>query len=343
MPFITTGTNFSDNINYMIIANITNVSSNASGPLVVNIIGANITNITIDNTPPTVTFVGSGGNTNPDLTDNATYINSTSAITINFTVIDSTFRHMTGPCNVTLDPTNSTLGASLNGTSEFANNTNFVLAFTLTPSLEGLRNYRVECRDNVDTNNTGNTTIRTLAFDLSPPFINISFFDLSQQEKIQFGLGSEVTIKCKRADTISGFNLTQIFLQNPFDSQLNSKRIDISSATGTNFIATEFVIPSSETEQLGTYTAACHVTDKAGIIHRVNKTFEIITQAPLSSSAFGIPGFSAPVGKTKINSGVTSDGGKLGPDGISRLMQAGGSLKLDIKGQDHTVTIVTIT
>ncbi len=341
MTFDTTGVNFSDNINYMLVANISNISSNASNPGILNVIEANVSNITIDNTPPTVTFAGSGGNTNPDTADNATFFNSTIVLTFNFTVIDGTFRHMTGPCNVTLDPTNSTFGGSLNGSSEFANNTNFALTAIL--ALEGTHNYRVQCTDNIDTNNTGNSTIRTIGLDRTPPMINISFHDQVGAEQTQFGPNADVTVRCLRADRFAGVNSTEILLRNPVEQTLNSKRLDQTATdASTSLSATEFIIPSAETENLGSYLVACRAIDRAGNLYSVNKTFDVVTQPPRSTSAFAIPGFTAPVGKVKINSGITSDGGKLGPDGISRLMQAGASLKFDIKGQDHIITVVTV-
>jgi preprotein translocase subunit YajC len=107
--------------------------------------------------------------------------------------------------------------------------------------------------------------------------------------------------------------------------------------------AIEFVIPSTDTFQLGTYLVGCDVRDRAGFRQTRNVTFEIVKQAPKSSSAFAVPGFSAPVARVKINTGVTSDGGQLGAEGISRLMQVGASLKVDVKGHDHTITVSAVT
>ncbi len=249
-------------------------------------------------------------------------------------------------CNVTFHFTNSTFGGSWNGTVNFANNTQLNLSYLIASATvsENVYGYRIQCRDNLQTQNTANTTTRTITVDYSIPMINITFLDIADNEQTQFGLNAEITTVCNRGDKTAGVNDTKIFLRNPNEGSFSLKKLDVATVeASTSLTGTEFVIPSSETEQLGVYTVNCTVIDRAGNLYQTTKTFEIVPQAPLGGSAFGIPGFSAPVGKTKINSGVTSDGGKLGPDGISRLMQAGASLKLDIKGQDHTVTIVTIT
>jgi len=329
--------NFPDNASWTVFANASATNMTSQGN--VNL-GTGITSVRIDNTVPTVTFINTNGSHNPDSTN---FFNATGTpFFINFNATDAGYGFLLS-CAYILDPNNNTQGGNLTSISAVLNNTEITNSFNTSAIMEGTRQYAVRCTDNEDTNNTVNST-RTLVVDTTPPMINISFFDIAGVEKTSFGFGSEVMVKCLRGDTTAGLNYTEIFFQNPVEATLQSKRIDQSLVLGsTSLFATEFVIDSSETRNLGVYQVGCNAIDRAGIIYRTNKTFDIVTQAPRSTSAFAIPGFTAPVGKVKINSGITSDGGKLGPDGISRLMQAGASLKLDIKGQDHTITVVTVS
>jgi len=334
-------TTVSGNSSMIITANLTNASQAAA--VVTNDVAASITNIIVDNVVPTVSYVGTadGGTVNPGSTD---YLNATTTVNFSFIVTDLVFGHMTGPCNVTIDFANSTRGASLNGTTEFANNTNFGLLASIGSAFEGTHDYRVECRQDPGTNLTGNSTSRTLIFDSTPPFINITFLDQTGLEKTEFGPNSEVTIDCKRSDSASGFNKTELLIQSPFDNALVSKQLSFEDVNaGTDKSASQFILGSGDTAELGDYLVECRVTDRAGNLQRRNQTFSITRQVLGSTSAFGIPGFSAPVAKIKINSGVTSDGGRLTSEGISRLMQVGASLKLSIKGQDHTLTVTALT
>ena len=331
--------NFADNLSYLIIANAsgTNMTSAASVML-----DSTVTTIGVDNRPPEISFFGSNGRSNPD---SANFINSTPVLlSFNFTVTDRLFTDMVGMCRVAVDFANSTLGANLSSRSGgYLNNTFFNLSSSVGAALEGRHSYRVECIQDASTNLTGNSTTRTLVIDLTKPSADIAFLDLGGVEQTSFGPNAEVKVECRRNDPISGFNRTEIFVRSPSDSSPVSKKVDTASATfGTSQFTTEHIIPSEETQQLGEYFIECAVDDQAGNRFTNNKTFEITTQAPSSSSAFKVPGFSAPVGKIKVSSGVTADGGRLSTEGLSRLMQVGASLKLDIKGIDHTITVAQL-
>ncbi len=268
---------------------------------------------------------------------NLSILNNT-GFAFNFTPISIVFSLFTD-CNLTINPTNTTGGGIINSSSNVVNGS--VISYQTTPA-DGDRTWNVQCRDPAD--NVAFSTNNTFTFDSSAPVINMSFIDpLNSLPSTSFGLGSEVLAKCARGDSITGVNHTEILLKAPYDQSFISKKVDNTLVPASSSTAsTEYTITGEDTNELGTYTVECRAVDKAGIILIRNSTFEVEEQAPEGGNAFAVRGFSAPVGKIKINSGVTSEGGALTADGLSRLMMAGASLKLNIKGNDHTITISSI-
>jgi hypothetical protein len=338
---------FRDDINYRIMANGTNVT----GTSFTIIDERRIFNVTIDNTPPVVTFVNDAPLTNPDETDFIT--STTQQINFSASVVDAIARHMTGPCLLKVNPTNNTQGGILANFSVlnpgagfnngFQNNT--IANFTLAAGnfSEGVNTYRVECRQNPGTNITGNSTVKTLTLDLNNPMINITLLDINEVEQTQFGAGSEIKVKCLRADTASGANSTEIFTQNPVETALVLQKRDTSLVSaGSSLQAIEFVIPSTDTFQLGTYLVGCDVRDRAGFRQTRNVTFEILKKAPSGSSAYVVPGFKEPIAKTVIGVGGSSYAGDLTVDGLARLMSETAKVSMNIDGQEHSFTVTEI-
>ncbi len=248
-------------------------------------------------------------------------------------------------CNVTFHFTNSTFGGSWNGTVNFANNTQLNLSYTIASATvsEGIYDYRVSCRDNLQTQNTANTTARTITVDYSIPMINITFLDIADTEQTQFGPNAEVTLRCERTDKTAGVNFTEISIKTPADSTFISKKIDNSLLNpSTSFAHTEFTYPSAETQNLGFYDVQCRAIDRAGNLYTTNKTFEITTQAPPSSSAYAIPGFKEPIAKTIIGVGGVSNIGTLSSDGFARMMAETAIVIMTVNGEEHSFTILEV-
>jgi hypothetical protein len=327
--------NFPDNNTWILVANGTNETTATGGSFIETLIH----NVTIDNNPPGILFVGDGANSSQNPTSN-NYFNSTPLmIILNFTPFDN-LSPILSECNVTINPTNSTFGGQVNTSSAINNGTNTRYLGVIGATYEGRNNYHVTCEDNDATINAGNAT-RTLIVDLSPPMANATFKNSVGTTGTQFAPSSEVTVSCSKADSISGINRTEIFIKAPFDTSFNSKKVDTKVAAFGTILGspTEHTFPSSETSELGTYQVRCDVTDRAGNILNLNQSFDIVKQPPSSSSAYTIPGFQEPIAKTIIGVGGHSDAGELTTDGLARLMSETAIVLITINGVKHSFTV----
>ena len=257
--------------------------------------------------------------------------NSTQNV-FNFTPISLAYTTLDA-CNLTLDPRNSTGGAVINSSAtSIANGSAFLFYHNI---YDANHTWNVRCTDSAS--NVNFSSNRSITVDTTQPILKLETKDTDGIVKSKFGFGDSVVISCNRSEFTSGISNTQIFIQRPGVSSFSSIFNSSSSAAGK--LDFEF----TETRQLGEYITKCEALDVAGNQNRTNKTFEIETAIITSTSGFSVPGFSAPVGKIKVSSGVTSEVGGIPPKGISRLLAKGATIVIALKKVDHKVTVLDVT
>ncbi|HLC72231.1 MAG TPA: hypothetical protein VJH37_01485, partial [Candidatus Nanoarchaeia archaeon] len=184
--------------------------------------------------------------------------------------------------------------------------------------------------------------------DATPPGITIKFLDAQDNEKTTFQATDIIKIVCTRssatansataASLVPSFNDTNISV-----APADSSSFDVLGTDATRDTAsTDFTIEYSETRELGDYTVACYsIDDLGGINDTVNTTFTIVTKPPRSSSAFANPSFQRPEGQKIVTQ--SEDLGVVTEQGTSRLMKKGSVVKVDVKGETHTITVKDLT
>ncbi|MEK6903141.1 MAG: hypothetical protein AABW64_00660 [Nanoarchaeota archaeon] len=320
----TTATNVTEGGNFTINATAT-VVNQTGGSDAGNYSSTTTINVTIDNTAPTITI---------NRPSNSLETNNTN-ITFNATIIDNVFTTI-AVCNLTLDPTNSSNGANINGTTSILNATTIQFINTIAA---GAHTWNITCQDNAGTNNVGSTATQSLRTgDLSSE-IAIRLLDNQKNEVSKIGATDTIKIECKRNDN-DGWNLTEIDVKFPQDSTFSRIQTIVEPAivNGSRTVEVDF----DQTVELGDYVARCQLTDKLGVTNSTNATFTVETKVKAGTSAFANKKFQPPIAKIKINTGTTSDIGKLTSDGVSRLMQENGAIKFDIEGEEHKLVIKEI-
>ena len=260
-------------------------------------------------------------------------ISNSSQNVFNFTPISLAYTTLDA-CNLTLDTTNSTGGAVINNSAtNIANGSAFSFYHSIP---DGNHTWNVRCTDSAS--NVNFSSNRTLRVDTTAPTLNLQTKDPNGNVKSKFGFGDTVVIACNRSDGTVGVTQTELFMIKPGLSSFSA--IINSSAESSGSFDFDF----TETQEIGNYITKCEVKDKAGNLNRtVNTTFEIETKVIKSTSGFSIPGFSAPIGKIKVSSGVTSEIGVLPPAGVSRLLAKGATIVVALKKVDHKVTVLDVT
>jgi len=312
------GTNFTINVTAL----FTNQTNFTSSGLEITTNSSIIPNVTVDNTAPTVTA--------NEPADNA--ILNTTEITFNATVIDLIFTTIAN-CNLTLDPTNSSDGAVINSTTNVANGTDVLFINTITT---GGHIWNIACTDSVDTNNTGYTANSTFNGGTTSASISIDLLDSQRTSKTTFAATEKIIIACTRSDE-DGFNETIVSVSIPglvgpsvLEKATESVAVNDSRALEVTF---------EDTSELGDYLALCEVTDVVGNTNSTNISFTIQKKLSKSTSAFANKKFAAPIAKIKVNSGSTSDVGRLPAEGISRLLQKNAAVKFTVDGEEHSITV----
>ena len=312
--------------NYTLIVNITNhTTSTGVVPMAFSFPGT----FRVDNENPVITFSTQPGNQTTAGTNFTFSVGKPSGAGIE---INTAYF-----CNLTID------GVIRNSTTNIANGTTTSLLFNLSANAN-VTSF-VNCTQKGLVNEefkslTGSTTV-LFSYDSVAPTFDIKFKDTEGNERTEFGFGDEVTVDCNPSDATSGIDLSFLNISVKFPEGNEENQ--------TNPTATGYKIPGTSTQELGSYVVSCWIKDYVGLLsNSTNKTFTIITKAGLgtegsSGSAFGIPGFSAPVGKIKVSEGVTSDIGALTKEGVSRLLQKGASVLVSINGEDHKITVIDIT
>ncbi|MBI1972604.1 hypothetical protein HYS50_01210, partial [Candidatus Woesearchaeota archaeon] len=112
----------------------------------------------------------------------------------------------------------------------------------------------------------------------------------------------------------------------------------IGTDTGRGTSSSDFEVTFTDTLELGDYTVACYSVDDYGLVNdTTNTTFTIVKKPPRSTSAFSNKAFQKPEGQKIVSE--TEDLGKVPEKGTSRQLRKGASLKVDIKGATHTITL----
>jgi len=149
--------------------------------------GVVVTALTIDDTPPAVSFVGStfvsGGNY------------SGSSIIINTSVNDS----LIGMSSVYFNITNST-GTQVNWSKATSAGGYYSLTFDSTALSDGVYNLTIYANDSL--NNLNSSIVRSVTFDNSNPSVSFSCTPTSTN------VGSVITCTCTGSDSLSGVSST---------------------------------------------------------------------------------------------------------------------------------------
>ena len=175
------------------------------------------------------------------------------------------------------------------------------------------------------------TTITGLTIDNTMPTLNLQFKDSDLNviaTPFEFEFGDTVNIDCNPVDATAGISNVSVLLKRPEQSSFGQ----LSKALNGEAQFTE-------TDDVGEYEVQCIVYDKGSKYTNSTKKFQIITKPPRSTSGFKVAGFEAPIGKKKVAAGNTNDAGSLTTEGLSRLVQVGGTVILNVKGTSHKITV----
>jgi len=175
------------------------------------------------------------------------------------------------------------------------------------------------------------TTITGLTIDNAMPTLNLQFKDSDLTvvaSPFEFEFGDTVNIDCNPVDATAGISNLTVHVKRPGQSSFGL----LSKASNGE---AEF----TETDELGPYEVQCIVYDKGSKYTNSTIKFEVISKPPRQTSGFRVAGFEAPIGKKKVATGTTNDAGSLTVERVSRLVQVGGTVVLNVKGASHKFTI----
>ncbi len=212
---------------------------------------------------------------------------------------------------------------------------------TIIPDQEGsyIVNITVEVYNSSGYMN-GSQTFTGLVLEINNagPDTIIKTRDRINNEKTTFQATDLVKIVCTRSSAVGNYNETNITIKTPTDNFFSLVGEDFTTAKTSS----DFTVEFTSTETLGDYVAMCFSIDEYGLMNVTsNTTFTVVKKPPRSSSAFANKDFKAPVGK-KIVTG-SEDLGKVSEAGDSRQLRKGSSLKVDVKGESHTITVKALS
>ena len=242
------------------------------------------------------------------------------------------------------------IGTNVSYTFDFtgANTSSFAFTFNSSSGSHPDGRYKVNISVNA-TNESGgmggllnNSILTFFTVDNTIPNATTKFTDEDGTAGTTFDFGEEITVDCQATDHLAGLNETLNAVQIKFPGLTTHQNLTLLSSDLTNTTLKATIDPEL-TDELGQYNIVCLTYDKVGNLNSTNSTFTIKTKVNMGTSAFAVPDFVAPVGKVKVSSGVTNDGGRLTTEGTSRLMKTTSTIKLDIKGEEHTVTVKTLS
>ncbi len=170
------------------------------------------------------------------------------------------------------------------------------------------------------------------------PNVVIKTRDRLDNEKTTFQATDLVKIVCTRSSAVGNYNETNITIKPPRDNFFSLVSEDFTRSTTSS----DFTVDFTATEELGDYVAMCFSIDDYGLMNVTeNITFTVVKKPPRSSSAFANKDFQAPVGK-KIITG-SEDLGKVSEAGDSRQIRKGANVKVNVKGESHTITVKALS
>ncbi len=324
--------------NYTMIINVSNFT-NPSNPYPSTINSTYFSgNFSIDNTGPTLLVVTVPNQTNGTYGPESNVVN----VTITPEIEDTIF-------NCTLIAN----GTIVNGT--FAGNGTLIgWNWTSNPIINlthGFYTANLTCDESAKDLNLRRgpvTTVQSNQFivDLRTPGLNIIFKDKNGEEGIEFLFGDPVDIDCNPSDDGTGIVAMTI--------NVSVRRPGIGSfenlSIGSTNVPKDKVgdVRFTETFELGEYLARCIIEDAFGAINATyknvtNKTFSIKKKPPISSSAFGIPGFQEPIANKVIGVGIVNNIGEISETGEARLIAQDGGVIFTIDGAEHRVVVDELT
>ena len=274
-------------------------------------------------------------NTIPVITVAVPAVNQTSkTVKINITVTESfgVSRCLLFLNGTQINTTNTTLDVNP-ALNEFLNGT---YNFTTVVATDQVATPIATCNDtSIDTNflpNTASGTGTILVIDgVAPLFQNIEFTDTEGNTKSEFEFGNAVTINCNPTDQTSGVNAAFINISIVTPASI-TENLSAPATSG-------FILPGTNTKELGNYVIICSVRDYLGNANHSNATFSIITDVPSEGGAYAIPGFKEPIAKKVIGAGVVNKLGELSDTQEARLIAETGSVTLTLDGQEHSIVV----
>ena len=329
---------------YNITVNVTSVNGSTKEAI-------NLTNVSFDNTNPTVTI------------DAHANLTLSSAATIRFNIIPSdnsnTSEWQSISCNLTLTNISSINNTLADGVITY-NQTNISLNWSSvginlttnqtqtlgvgTDISEGKYDWWVECYDRATSNTNGlRTNIvtseqRRITLDRTAPNpANSSItsggvtsaFDVNGTE---VDYGDEVTITCLGMDNVEASLNKTVYIRRPNLVGLEA----VANASNQTAKLTQ-----SDTQTLGSYLVVCNVTDALGNTRERITTFDVVTKSVSELSSPVLPE-KFPVGKKIIGEGSIEDTGELTEAGVSRQIERSGTIQFLVLNDKHMAVVKEI-
>jgi len=182
--------------------------------------------------------------------------------------------------------------------------------------------------------------------DLRTPGLNIILKNKNGEEGIVFLFGDPVDIDCNPTDEGTGIvaMTINVSVRRPTIGSFGNLSIGSTSVPKDKVGEVRF----TETFELGEYLVRCIIEDEFGRINATyknvtNKTFTIKEKPPLSTSAYGIPGFQEPIADKVIGVGIVNNIGEISETGEARLIALDGGVIFTIDGVEHKVVVDELT
>ncbi len=175
------------------------------------------------------------------------------------------------------------------------------------------------------------STITGLTIDNAAPTFTLQFKNKAGTivlSPFEFGFKDVVTIDCNPADATAGLANISVTIQRP----------DVGGLSGLSNVPLTGEKDYADTDALGKYTVSCTVYDKGSKNTTTSGFFTIISKAP-EAGAYKIPGFKEPISKVLVGVGSTVNVGEITPEPLSRLMSLKAALIMNVKGEEHTMTV----
>ncbi len=188
--------------------------------------------------------------------------------------------------------------------------------------------------------NTVNLSVGKITVDNTKPEVNLDMLNEDGQSATTFGFGETVKLRCSRRDITSKVNDTLQFAKQPSSSIFDLLQ-EVFTQVGNTFQDLDF--DYQDTQILGDYVYRCRAVDQASNNNTVDVTFTIVEGVNnQGGGAAAVKGFSNPIAKVKVTQGSEEKAGTLTEEGISRLMQVSSAIIVNVKGEDHKITVKSL-